>query len=105
MPPSSEPPTPVLKPDIKYTHIFINNEWHKSVSGKVSHFYLDFLELCTVLLLQYPTSKTKYIYRIYFTVFQTFPTVNPVTEEVICHVQEGDKADVDIAVAAAKKVK
>lgn len=67
MPPSSEPPTPVLKPDIKYTHIFINNEWHKSVSGK------------------------------------TFPTVNPVTEEVICHVQEGDKADVDIAVAAAKK--
>ena len=27
------------------------------------------------------------------------------TEEVICHVQEGDKADVDIAVAAAKKVK
>ena len=41
----------------------------------------------------------------YLTVFQTFPTVNPVTEEVICHVQEGDKADVDIAVAAAKKVK
>ena len=37
--------------------------------------------------------------------FQTFPTVNPVTEEVICHVQEGDKADVDKAVAAATKVK
>ena len=36
--------------------------------------------------------------------FQTFPTVNPVTEEVICHVQEGDKADVDLAVAAATKV-
>ena len=36
---------------------------------------------------------------------QTFPTVNPVTEEVICHVQEGDKADVDKAVAAATKVK
>lgn len=105
MPPSSEPPTPVLKPDIKYTHIFINNEWHKSVSGKVSHFSRDFLELCIQSYLFYPTSKTKYIYRIYFTVFQTFPTVNPVTEEVICHVQEGDKADVDIAVAAAKKVK
>ena len=37
--------------------------------------------------------------------FQTFPTVNPVTEEVICHVQEGDKADVDKAVAAATKVR
>ena len=35
---------------------------------------------------------------------QTFPTVNPVTEEVICHVQEGDKADVDKAVDAATKV-
>ena len=39
------------------------------------------------------------------TLFQTFPTVNPVTEEVICHVQEGDKADVDKAVDAATKVK
>lgn len=66
-PSSTEPPTPVLSPDIKYTHIFINNEWHKSASGK------------------------------------TFPTVNPVTEEVICHVQEGDKADVDKAVDAATK--
>lgn len=69
MAPSSTdgPPVPVTNPEIKYTHIFINNEFHKSVSGK------------------------------------TFPTVNPVTEEVICHVQEGDKADVDLAVAAAKK--
>jgi len=66
-PSSTEPPAPVLNPSIKYTHIFINNEWHKSVSGK------------------------------------TFPTVNPVTEEVICHVQEGDKADVDLAVDAATK--
>ena len=31
--------------------------------------------------------------------------MNPVTEEVICHVQEGDKADVDKAVEAATKVK
>ena len=29
---------------------------------------------------------------------KTFPTINPSTEEVICHVQEGDKADVDKAV-------
>ena len=42
---------------------------------------------------------------IFMHAFQTFPTVNPVTEEVICHVQEGDKADVDKAVAAATKVK
>jgi retinal dehydrogenase len=47
--------------------IFINNEFHKSVSGK------------------------------------TFNTVNPATEEVICEIQEGDKADVDKAVAAAKQ--
>ena len=32
---------------------------------------------------------------------KTFPTVNPVTEEVICQVQEADAADVDLAVKAA----
>ncbi len=47
--------------------IFINNEWHKSSSGK------------------------------------TFPTINPATEEVICEIQEGDKADVDKAVKAAQQ--
>ena len=73
---------------------------------KGKSFFSRFLRIVYIVILwQYPSSKTKYIYRIYFTVFQTFPTVNPVTEEVICHVQEGDKADVDIAVAAAKKVK
>ncbi|XP_078621744.1 retinal dehydrogenase 2-like [Branchiostoma floridae x Branchiostoma japonicum] len=54
-------------PEIKYTEIFINNEWHKSESGK------------------------------------TFPTVNPATGEEICHIQEGDKADVDKAVKAARE--
>ncbi len=34
---------------------------------------------------------------------KTFPTVNPATEEVIANVAEGDKADVDRAVAAARK--
>lgn len=33
---------------------------------------------------------------------KTFPTFNPVTEEKICNVAEGDKADVDKAVKAAK---
>ncbi|KPP58245.1 aldehyde dehydrogenase, mitochondrial-like [Scleropages formosus] len=33
---------------------------------------------------------------------KTFPTVNPATGEVICQVAEGDKADVDKAVKAAK---
>ena len=33
---------------------------------------------------------------------KTFPTVDPATEEVICQVQEADKADADLAVAAAK---
>ncbi|KAF4011682.1 hypothetical protein G4228_004303 [Cervus hanglu yarkandensis] len=33
---------------------------------------------------------------------KTFPTVNPSTGEVICHVAEGDKADVDRAVKAAR---
>ena len=50
---------------ISYFQIFINNEFHKSMSGK------------------------------------TFQTVNPTTEDVIAEVQEGDKADVDKAVAAA----
>nr|AAL26232.1 aldehyde dehydrogenase 1A2 [Danio rerio] len=32
-------PSPVPNPEIKYTKIFINNEWHDSVSGKVFHTY------------------------------------------------------------------
>merc|ERR1719365_221801 len=58
---------PITSPQVKYTQIFINNEWVDSVSGK------------------------------------TFPTVNPTTGEVICQVQEGDKADINLAVEAAKK--
>jgi aldehyde dehydrogenase (NAD+) len=34
---------------------------------------------------------------------KTFPTVNPSTGEVICQVAEGDKADIDLAVKAARK--
>ncbi|XP_067668481.1 aldehyde dehydrogenase, mitochondrial-like [Haliotis asinina] len=33
---------------------------------------------------------------------RTFPTLNPCTGEVICEIQEADKADVDVAVAAAR---
>ncbi len=33
---------------------------------------------------------------------KTFKTVNPATEEVICEVAEGDAADVDLAVHAAR---
>ncbi|RDD40390.1 Aldehyde dehydrogenase X, mitochondrial [Trichoplax sp. H2] len=53
-------------PEIKYKKIFINNDWHDAVSGKV------------------------------------FPTINPSTGEVICEIAEGDAADVDLAVKAAK---
>lgn len=62
----AEAPEPIRNPEIKYTQIFINNEYVKSESGK------------------------------------TFKTLNPCTGEPICEVQEGDKADVDKAVAAAK---
>ena len=34
---------------------------------------------------------------------KTFPTVNPATGETICQVAEADKADVDLAVKAARK--
>src|ERR1700682_3514176 len=34
---------------------------------------------------------------------KTFETLNPATGEVICQVAEGDKADVDLAVSAARK--
>ncbi len=78
---------PIKNIDVKRTQLFINNEYVNSSSGK------------------------------------TFETVNPTTEEVVCQVgyggfaksnfvcydvllfsqvQEGDKADVDKAVAAAK---
>merc|ERR1719348_1058525 len=59
--------TPVINPEVKFTQIFINNEFVDSVSGK------------------------------------TFPTINPATGEEICQVQEGDKADVDLAVKAARE--
>ncbi|XP_063625681.1 aldehyde dehydrogenase X, mitochondrial-like [Cydia splendana] len=53
--------------EIKYTKLFINNEWVDAVSKK------------------------------------TFPTINPQDESVIVKVAEGDKADIDIAVEAARK--
>ena len=34
---------------------------------------------------------------------KTFATLNPATGETICQVAEGDKADVDLAVKAARK--
>src|SRR5438094_9086490 len=34
---------------------------------------------------------------------KTFPTLNPATGETICQVAEGDKADVDRAVKAARQ--
>uniref|UniRef100_A0A1D5QAD4 aldehyde dehydrogenase (NAD(+)) n=2 Tax=Macaca TaxID=9539 RepID=A0A1D5QAD4_MACMU len=66
---SGKPDLPVLPTDLKiqYTKIFINNEWHDSVSGK------------------------------------KFPVFNPATEEELCQVEEGDKADVDKAVKAARQ--
>ncbi|MDK0628335.1 aldehyde dehydrogenase family protein [Clostridium perfringens] len=57
----------MAKVEVKYTKLFINNEWVDAVSKK------------------------------------TFPTINPVDETVIAQVAEGDKADIDLAVAAAKK--
>ncbi|HVL14610.1 MAG TPA: aldehyde dehydrogenase family protein, partial [Gemmata sp.] len=33
---------------------------------------------------------------------KTFDTINPATSEVICKVAEGDKADIDLAVKAAR---
>lgn len=57
----------MVKVDVKYTKLFINNEWVDAVSKK------------------------------------TFPTINPQDETVITQVAEGDKADIDLAVAAAKK--
>src|SRR5690242_10733629 len=34
---------------------------------------------------------------------KTFETINPATGDVICNVAEGDKADIDLAVKAARK--
>ncbi|XP_075459108.1 aldehyde dehydrogenase X, mitochondrial [Ascaphus truei] len=60
-------PKPLVKPDVYYTNLFINNEWHDAISGR------------------------------------TFPSVDPTNGEIIAHVAEGDKADVDIAVKAARE--
>ncbi|CAH1961348.1 unnamed protein product [Acanthoscelides obtectus] len=53
-------------PQIKYTKLFINNNFVDAVSKK------------------------------------TFPVENPVNGEIVAHIAEGDKADVDRAVVAAK---
>ncbi|KAI4492240.1 hypothetical protein M0802_009930 [Mischocyttarus mexicanus] len=57
----------IRKVDVKYTQLFINNEFVDAESKK------------------------------------KFPTINPADEKVIAQISEGDKADVDKAVAAAKK--
>jgi acyl-CoA reductase-like NAD-dependent aldehyde dehydrogenase len=57
---------PVKSPEIKFTKLFINNEFVDAVSGK------------------------------------TFESINPASEEVLCKVAEGDAADVDKAVSAAR---
>ncbi|XP_046373568.1 retinal dehydrogenase 2-like [Haliotis rufescens] len=59
-------PEPIRNPEVKFTQIFLSNEFVNSASGK------------------------------------TFPTFNPATGEKIADVQEGDKADVNAAVEAAK---
>ena len=56
----------VIRPQIKFTKLFINNEFVESVSGN------------------------------------TFTTLDPTTEEEICQVAEGDEADINVAVQAAK---
>uniref|UniRef100_A0A2M4A5X9 Putative aldehyde dehydrogenase n=1 Tax=Anopheles triannulatus TaxID=58253 RepID=A0A2M4A5X9_9DIPT len=60
-------PAPKSSPEILYTGIFINNEWHKSSSGK------------------------------------TFETINPSNKNVVAEIQQGSKADIDQAVAAARE--
>lgn len=55
------------KPEIKYTKLFINNQFVDAKSGK------------------------------------TFQTFNPSNGEVLANIAEGDKADVDAAVAAAEQ--
>ena len=55
------------KPDIKFTKLFINNQFVEAVSGK------------------------------------TFATVDPSDETEIAQIAEGDKADIDKAVKAARK--
>ena len=55
------------KPDIKFTKLFINNQFVDAVSGK------------------------------------TFATVDPSDETEIAQIAEGDKADIDKAVRAARK--
>ena len=56
----------IVNTEVKFTGIFINNEFHDFESGK------------------------------------TFTTINPSTSEFICSVQEGDKADVNKVVSAAR---
>jgi len=61
-------PTPIVRPEPRFTKLFIDNEWVDAVSGK------------------------------------TFATFDPTTDKKkICDVAEADQADVDLAVAAAKR--
>src|SRR5262245_26222888 len=68
-------PRTVKPPQVKDQPLLIGGKWVDSVSGK------------------WVASGSG----------KTFPTTNPATGEAICQVAEGDKADIDLAVKAARK--
>ncbi len=67
----------------------------KAAHGVSSHPVLDFLRKPKLLLIggKWVPAKSG----------KTFETINPANEEVLAHAAEGDKADVDEAVKAARK--
>src|SRR5271168_3497182 len=67
----------------------------RAASGATSNAALDFLRKPKLLLIggKWVPAKSG----------KTFETINPANEEILGIVSEGDKADVDEAVAAARK--
>ena len=87
-------PAPIEKPDIKYTGVSQNGLAFANFSVimlKSAHFSCHFSVFQIFINNEFQASASG----------KTFKTINPATEQVIAEVQEGDKADVDRAVAAA----
>ncbi|PSN34860.1 Aldehyde dehydrogenase, partial [Blattella germanica] len=80
--------------------VFINNEWHKSASGKT----FKTLDPSTGQVIAEVQEGDKVFINNEWhksASGKTFKTLDPSTGQVIAEVQEGDKADVDKAVSAA----
>lgn len=88
-------------PEIKFTQLFINNEWVNSASGKTVSSTSRVRRCRRIVAMRKISACEQHASDFHNCFLVQFPTVNPATGDEICRVQEADKADVDRAVAVS----